>query len=39
MQTPTRMDKVVIQNYYHMTTMDENVNRMELAPIVNFFKP
>ena len=29
--TLTRMDKVVIENYYHMTIMDENVNYMELA--------
>ena len=25
------MDKVVIEEYYHMTTMDENVNWIELA--------
>ena len=23
METPTRMNKVVIKDYYHMTTMDE----------------
>ena len=26
MQTLTRMDKVVIKDYYQMTIMDENVN-------------
>ena len=31
MHTPTRMDKVVIRDYYHMTTMDEYVNWMELT--------
>ena len=31
MQTPTRMDKVIIEDYYHMTTMDENMNWMKLT--------
>jgi hypothetical protein len=26
MQTLTKMDKVVIEDYYHMITMNENVN-------------
>ena len=26
MQTLTRMDKVLVKDYYHMTTMDENMN-------------
>ena len=29
MQTPTRMDKVAIEDYYHMTTLNEDVNWME----------
>jgi hypothetical protein len=28
MQTPTRMENVVNENYYHMTTIDQNVNWM-----------
>ena len=28
MQNPTRMEKVVIEDYYHMTLMDENTNYM-----------
>ena len=35
MQTPIRMDKVVIKDYYHMTTMDENVNWMELTHMLS----
>ena len=31
MQTITRMDKVDIKDYYHMTTMDETVNQMKLT--------
>ena len=31
MQTLTRMDKVVIEDYYHMTVGDENVNWMKLT--------
>ena len=37
MQTPTRMDKVVIEDYYHMTTMDENMNWMELTHSLPIF--
>ena len=35
MQTPTRMDKVVIKDYYHMTTVDENVNGMKLTNLLS----
>ena len=31
MQFLRRMNKVVIEDYYHMTTTDENVNRMKLT--------
>ena len=31
LQTPTRMDKVVMKDNYHMTTLDDNVNWMKLA--------
>jgi hypothetical protein len=38
MQTPTRMDKVVIEDYYHTTKMNENMNWMELMHLLsNFF--
>ena len=37
MQTPTRMDKVVIDVYYHLTIMDENMNWMELTIYCQFF--
>ena len=37
MQTPKRMDKVVVEDYYHMTIMDENVNWMELAHLFSIF--
>ena len=37
MQTLTRMNKVVIEDYYHMTTMDENVNWMKQTCIVKFY--
>ena len=33
-QTPTRMDKRVIEDFYHMTTMNENMNRMELTHLI-----
>jgi hypothetical protein len=29
------MDKIVIEDYYHMTTMDENVNWMKLAHLLS----
>ena len=36
MQTPTRMDKVVIKDYYHMIKkMNENVNWMEVAHLLS----
>ena len=28
MQAPKRMDKVIIEDYYHMKRMDENMNWM-----------
>ena len=31
------MDKVVIEDYYHMTTMDVNVNWMELTYLLSKF--
>ena len=31
------MDKVVVQDYYHVTTMDENVNWMKLAHLLSIF--
>ena len=34
MQALTRMDKGVIKEYYPMTTMDENVNKMELTNLL-----
>jgi hypothetical protein len=40
MQTLTRINVVLIKYYYHMTTIDENVNRMELAHLYQiFFQP
>ena len=37
MQTLTRIDIVVIEDYYHMKTMDENVNSMKPTPILAIF--
>jgi hypothetical protein len=37
MQNPTTMDKVVIKNYYHMTTIDENVYWMKLTYLLSIF--
>ena len=34
MQTLTRMNKAVIEDYYHMITMDENVNWMEVTHLL-----
>ena len=34
MQTLTRMNKAVIKDYYHMTTMYENVNWMEVTHLL-----
>ena len=36
MQTLTRMDNVVTEDYYHMLKNDENVDSMKLPSIVNF---
>jgi len=33
----TRMDMVVIEDYYHMTTMDENMNSMKLKHLLSTF--
>ena len=35
MQTPTRMDKVVIEDYYHMTVLNKNANWMELSHLLS----
>ena len=37
MQILTRMDKVVLKDYYHMTTMDENVNWLKLTHLLSIF--
>ena len=37
MQVITRMGMVVIMNYYHMTTMDENMNWMKLTHMLSTF--
>ena len=37
MQTLTKMDRVVIEDYYHMTTMDENVNPMKQIHLLSNF--
>jgi hypothetical protein len=34
----TRMDKLVIEEYYHMTTMDENVNYMKITSLSPIFE-
>ena len=39
MQTPTKMDKVVIEDFYHMTIMDENFNWMELTHLLSIYEP
>ena len=31
MQTLTRMDRVIIEDYYHVTLVDENLNWMKLT--------
>ena len=36
MQTLTKMDKVVIKDYYDMTIMKENVDWIKLTSIVKF---
>ena len=40
MQKPTTMDKVVIEDYYHIITMDENVKWMNLIHLLSkkFYK-
>ena len=35
MQTQTRMDKVVIQDFYQASTMNENVNQMKLTHLLS----
>ena len=37
MQTLTRMDKVVIEDYHHMTTIDVDVNWMKLTHLLLIF--
>ena len=37
MQILTRMDRVVIENYYYMTTIDENVYWMKLTHLLAIF--
>ena len=37
MQTLTRMNTVIIEDYYHMATIDENVNWMKLAHLLSNF--
>ena len=37
MQTPRSMDKIVIEDYYHMITMHEYVNWTELAHLLPNF--
>lgn len=37
MQTPKRMDKLVIKYYFHTTTITENMNWMELAHLLSMF--
>ena len=39
MQALTRMVTVVIEDYYHMTTRDENMNWMKLAHLLWVFSP
>ena len=41
MLNQTRSDKVVIEDYHQMTTMDENVNWMDLTHVLStyFSKP
>ena len=34
---PTRINKVVIEDYYYLTIMDENVNWMELTHLLSIF--
>ena len=31
------MDRVVIEDYYHMTTIDENINWMKLIHLSSIF--
>ena len=37
MQSIPSMDMIVIEDYYHMTTMGENVNWMNLAHLLSMF--
>ena len=37
MQTLTRTNKVVVEDFYHLTTMNESVNRMKLTHLLLTF--
>jgi hypothetical protein len=37
MQAPWRMDEVVVEDYYHVTMMDETMNWMELTHLLSSF--
>ena len=37
MQILTRVDMVVVEDYYYNTTLDENVNYMKLTHLLSFF--
>ena len=37
MQTLIKMDKVVIEDYYRVTIMDENMNWMKLTHLLSLF--
>lgn len=37
MQTLTRLDRVVIEEYYHTATMDEEVKYMKLTHLLSSF--
>ena len=37
MQTPTIMDKLVIDDHYHITTVDETVNVMKPTDLLSTF--
>ena len=39
MQTLAIMDMVVIKDYYHMTTMDEDMNWMKSTLLLSYFPP
>ena len=39
MQTLKRMNMVVNEDFYHMTTMDENINLDETSTFIVIFSP